>query len=535
VTQVAPQPARHGRDETPELLRRQPPSRREPVPEGRLRGRHATGYDQGFAGVVGWTIIGSLLPGAGLIAAGRRTAGKLLVGLTVLVAGGLVAFALFGDATSFALHFATNTNNLLLVACGAVLLAFLWAFVVLGTHLSLRRFASLTGPQRALSTLLVASIIGAGGMVAAQAANYSLIGRTTLQAITNNGVQTEHQVRLPSGQADPWAGTPRVNVLLIGSDAGPDRKGVRTDSTILASIDTHTGDTLLIGIPRNLEHVPFPPGTPMAEQYPDGFACDNPNDPCLFNALWQYGYNQSLSPSNPAYSYYHRFRNPGLQATIDGVEQTTKLDVNEYFILDLDSFKAFVNAMGGIDVNVRTRIPIGGHEVGNPPRQVGVKGYIEPGRQHLNGYLALWYARSRSDSSDYKRMERQRCVIGAVTQQADPVRLARSFPDLAAALQKDISTSIKLENIDAWVTLLMRVKSGHVRSLPFTDANINPGRPDYDYIQSRIAKALVPPKASASSSATPKSTSKTGSKGTSTTKPTTPSDPGAAVDVKQAC
>src|SRR3954471_20960283 len=213
VTQVAPHSARHGRDDTPDLLRPQAASRREPLPQGRLRGRHATGYDQGFAGVVWWTIVGSLLPGAGLIAAGRRTAGRLLVALTFIFVGGLVAFALFGDTTSFALHFATNTNNLLLVAGGALLLAFLWAFVVLGTHLSLRRFASLTGPQRALSTLLVASIIGAGGMVAAQAANYSLIGRTTLQAITDHGVPTEHQVPVHSGQADPWADIPRVNVL----------------------------------------------------------------------------------------------------------------------------------------------------------------------------------------------------------------------------------------------------------------------------------------------------------------------------------
>ena len=323
--------------------------------------------------------MGSLLPGAGLIAAGRRTAGKVLVTLTVLVVGGLVAFALFGDTTSFALHFATNTNNLLLVACGAVLLALLWAFVVLGTHMSLRRFASLTGPQRALSTLLVASIIAAGGMVAAQAANYSLIGRTTLQAITSSGSETEHPARLHAGQPDPWAGVQRVNVLLIGSDAGPDRDGIRTDSTILASIDTHTGDTLLIGIPRNLENVPFPPGTPMAEQFPNGYTCDNPTDPCLFNALWQFGVQNAKNAQSPAYAYYHRYKNPGLQATIDGVQQITKLDVNEYLILDLDSFKAFVNAMGGIDVNVQRPIPVGGHEVGNPPQQVG-RQVVHPAR-----------------------------------------------------------------------------------------------------------------------------------------------------------
>ncbi|MBA3907899.1 MAG: LCP family protein [Pseudonocardiales bacterium] len=538
MTQVAPESARRGRSDVPhdgytEYGRSRAQRGSAPEPSfGRHRGRHATGYDQGFSGVVGWTIIGSLLPGAGLIAAGRRTAGRLLLGVTLLTVAGLVGFALFGDTTAFALRFATNTNDLLLLAGGAVALSVLWAFVVLGTHVSLRRFATLTTAQRALSSLLVTSIIAAGGMVAAQTANYSLIGRTTLKAITDNGVSIQHQSRPKADAVDPWAGTPRVNVLLIGSDAGPDRKGIRTDSTILASIDTRTGDTLLIGIPRNLENVPFPPGTPMAEQYPNGYTCDRPTDPCLFNALWQFG---ALNAKDSAFSsYYGKFKNPGLQATIDGVEQTTKLPVNQYLILDLDSFKAFVNAMGGIDVNVQRRIPVAGHEDASG-RQVGVKSYIEPGRKHLNGYYALWYARSRSDSSDFDRMARQRCVIGAITQQANPVTLARSFPELAAALQNDISTNIKLDDLSAWVTLLLRVKSAHVRSLPFTDANINPGHPDYDYIQKKIAKALVPPapKPAAAGSSGSKSGTKSGSKATPT--PTTPSDPGAAIDVKEAC
>ena len=43
------------------------------------RGRHATSYGQNFARVVGWTLLGSLLPGTGLIAAGRRTGGLIAV------------------------------------------------------------------------------------------------------------------------------------------------------------------------------------------------------------------------------------------------------------------------------------------------------------------------------------------------------------------------------------------------------------------------------------------------------------------------
>ena len=37
---------------------------------------------------------------------------------------------------------------------------------------------------------------------------------------------------------DPWRDTPRVNLLLMGSDAGTGRVGTRPDSMIVASIDT---------------------------------------------------------------------------------------------------------------------------------------------------------------------------------------------------------------------------------------------------------------------------------------------------------
>ena len=140
----------------------------------------------------------------------------------------------------------------------------------------LRRFTVLTPVQGLLSTVLVGAIVAGGGLVAAKAASISLIQRELLQDVTANGTQVDNGGKPQPGQADPWVNTPRVNVLLIGSDAGADRDGVRTDSPILASIDTHTGDAVLFGIPRNLQHVPFPPGTPMAEQYPDGFYCRTP-------------------------------------------------------------------------------------------------------------------------------------------------------------------------------------------------------------------------------------------------------------------
>jgi LCP family protein required for cell wall assembly len=524
VPQVAPQRDRRERSDPRSGASGRTGSH--PVPEQapptgpRLRGRHATGYDQGFGAVVAWTVIGSFLPGSGLVAVGRRRAGWSLLLLTLLVGAAVAGFVVLGDAESTALSVAFDVNDLMqvaLVLCGGALL---WALVVLASHVYLRRFTVMTPVQALLSSILVGAIIAGGGLVAAKAASISLIQRGVLQDVTANGTQVDNGGKPQSGQPDPWVNTPRVNVLLIGSDAGADRDGVRTDSVILASIDTHTGDAVLLGIPRNLQRVPFPPGTLMAQQHPDGFYCQDVKNPCLFNALWQYGVEHADN------SYYRNVKNPGLQATIDGVQAVTGLPVNEYVLLDLKGFASFVNAIGGVDVTVQRPIPVAGHENAYG-QQVGVKEYIKPGRRHLNGYYALWFARSRSDSSDFDRMARQRCLIGALTQQVNPVTVARSFPALADAIRKNISMSIRLADLGAWVTLAQRVQTGSVRSLPFVEGLISTVHPDFDKIHSLVELALQSPGSTPSATKKPKKTTGSGS--------ATPVTSGKAVDVREAC
>ena len=58
-------------------------------------------------------------------------------------------------------------------------------------------------------------------------------------------------------------------------DGGEGRDGVRTDTVIVASIATATGDMTLFSLPRNLEDLPFPADSPLAEVYPDGFDAGN--------------------------------------------------------------------------------------------------------------------------------------------------------------------------------------------------------------------------------------------------------------------
>ena len=75
----------------------------------------------------------------------------------------------------------------------------------------------------------------------------------------------------PDSGVDPAMLADVSTILLLGGDAGPGRSGLRTDSMILVSVHRPSGRAALISVPRNLEHLLFPPGTPLAQRYPNGF------------------------------------------------------------------------------------------------------------------------------------------------------------------------------------------------------------------------------------------------------------------------
>jgi polyisoprenyl-teichoic acid--peptidoglycan teichoic acid transferase len=449
------------------------------------RGSHATKQGQGFSWMLGWTILGTLVPGAGLLAAGRRTAGRVVLGLVGLALLALAGFALTGNLRQRGIALAVNPQQLLLLAVAAGVIGAAWIGVILATNVSLGRYASLTTGQRAFSSLVVVSLIAAVALPAFKVGDYALITRSV---ITNGSVfagdKEGGSTAGPSKvKADPWADKPQMNVLLIGSDAGADRTGIRPDTLILASINTKTGKTAMFSIPRSLQRAPFPEGSGGRQAWPDGYYCPNaaPGAECLINAIWQWA-------ETDGHQYYKRFKNPGLRATEDAVEGVTGLKVDTYVMLNIEGFRDFVNALHGVTVDVHERLPIGG----NSHYRVAVGGWIEKGdNQHLSGYKALWFARSRWSTTDYDRMQRQRCVIGAMVDQTNPLKIARGFPALAKALKHNLSTGISSDDLEAWVTLAERIQKGGVTSLVFDPDVISTVNPDFDQIHSLVDKAVA--------------------------------------------
>jgi LCP family protein required for cell wall assembly len=264
----------------------------------------------------------------------------------------------------------------------------------------------------------------------------------------------------------------RYNVLLLGGDAGPTRVGLRPDSITVASIDADTGRTVLVGLPRNLENVPFPNGTPMHKAFPHGFDCDG----CYINSINTWANDHAdLFPGSKA---------PGIDATVEAVEQITGLTINYYALIDLRGFQDLVDAVGGVTIDVKHRIPIGG--VGGP-----ISGWIDPGRQKLDGFETLWYSRSRATSNDYSRMARQKCVMNAMLHQIDAKTVLLNFSKIAKAGKQLISTSIPASEVDTFVDLSLKARGLPVSTVSFVPPTIDTGDPDYAKIRTMVSDALA--------------------------------------------
>jgi len=457
--------------------------------------------DPSFGRTAALTVAGTVLPGLGLIAARRRVVGSVVLGVfavTLLVLGIWAALDWQGLLAQFVKPSVLYATSSLLVV-----LALAWVGVVVASHLSLR--GRTTRPQRVLGGLLVGVLAFAVAAPMAVAARYSYDTAASVQGVFKSEQDSRSATRPTLGgkpgdgataASDPWADKPRLNVLLLGGDAGAGRTGTRTDTIILASIDTRTGDTTLFSLPRNTGRMPFPAGSKLREYYPDGFTNGNGDDPEFFlNAMYD------NVPNTVPKDLLGETDNLGADAMKLSVGAALGLEVDYFVLINLQGFSKMINALGGITLNINTYIPIGGNtDLGIPPDD-----FLEPGpNRKLDGRGALWYARGRFGSDDFARMDRQRCVIDAIIKQANPANMLARYEDVAKAGQQIVITDMPQEVLPLMVDLSLRVKDGSVRSIVFKhgdDGFLSPD-PDYDRMRQRVKVALGEAKAAQPSGGT---------------------------------
>jgi LCP family protein required for cell wall assembly len=263
----------------------------------------------------------------------------------------------------------------------------------------------------------------------------------------------------------------RYNVLLLGGDSGPDRDGVRPDSLTVASIDRETGRTVLVGLPRNLQNVPFPKGSVMRKEFPNGFDCEG----CYLNAINTWANDHATLFGT---------KKPGLEATMGAVEEATGMHLNYYAMVNMHGFSKLVDAVGGVRLNVRERTAIGG--IGSP-----IRGWIEAGDQQLTGDQTLWYSRSRVQNDDFSRMGRQKCVMNAMLHQLSPQQVLLNVQKIAESSKALLTTDIPQQDLGVFIDLALKAKSQKISTVSLVPPAVYTGNPDYDKVRRMIDKAVA--------------------------------------------
>ena len=236
----------------------------------------------GLPGTLGLTGLSTLLPGGGLLVAGRRALGLCCSVPALVLGGGIGWYARSG--VSAALDLAFDPARLTVVAWVAVGVLVVW---VVNIVLTLRPGPSAGAAPVAHRGRLAVRAADVRGRRGPAGPGLALLGRAEGPGRARlRGQPRRHHARRRH-RGGPLGRPRRVSVLLLGGDGSIHRPGVRTDSVVLASMDVRTGRTILFSLPRNLADVPFAPGSPLARLYPDGFTGAGDPAEWMLNAVYR--------------------------------------------------------------------------------------------------------------------------------------------------------------------------------------------------------------------------------------------------------
>jgi len=403
-----------------------------------------------------------IVPGSAQLAAGSRRIGRagLRIWIAMVVAA-LVALVSLFLARNVLLGVLT-TGWVLWVASWLVLaLGLFWAFLILNAWWAAR--------PRDMGALR-AGILGGIALVLAGTVAYGTVFISSALRSSGNAFST-----VLGGGGDTKVKAGRYNILLLGSDAGNDRTEARTDSVSVASVDARTGRTVLFGLPRNLEDVPFIDSSPLKKLYPNGYSC--PTHECMLNAVYTLAWDHK--------ALYPGVKDPGLQAVKEAVEAITGLEINYYAMVDMFGFKDLIDALGGVHMDINIAVPVGGDTS-------SAKSWIQPGpNRTLTGAEALWFARERKESTDYARMQRQKCVMSAMLHQMDPLTVATKFGQIASASGQVLVTDVPSSEVSTLADLAIKARSLDIANVSFAPPLIAPGSPNYDLIRQTVAERIA--------------------------------------------
>lgn len=190
------------------------------------------------------------------------------------------------------------------------------------------------------------------------------------------------------GEVDPnelkGEGDSRINILLIGIAGANHPGGQLADSIEVVSIDPKNKTAAMLSLPRDLR-VPI-----------QGHGQQK------INAAHSLGVSKN--------------KDGGPELMKKTVSDILDLPIHYYIRIDFSGFIKFIDALGGIKIDVTK--PISDPYYPDEAMKGYSPFYIKTGIQQMNGSTALKYARSRQTTSDFDRSRRQQEIMLAVKEKA---------------------------------------------------------------------------------------------------------------------
>jgi LCP family protein required for cell wall assembly len=179
------------------------------------------------------------------------------------------------------------------------------------------------------------------------------------------------------------------------------------------------------------------------------------------------------------------------------------LKIDHTAMIDFDGFRKVVDTLGGVDVPVYC--PYTDWRLLDPSYDPQNENNwflytAEPGLSHMNGDLALWYARSRKKSNDFDRGRRQQEVIRSIYAQALRTDSITRIPQLYSDLSSSFTTDLGLADILKLSPMGLHLTNADIRSYyiagELVTSWITPGGayvllPNTDLIQQMLNQALT--------------------------------------------
>jgi polyisoprenyl-teichoic acid--peptidoglycan teichoic acid transferase len=208
----------------------------------------------------------------------------------------------------------------------------------------------------------------------------------------------------------------RTTVLIMGLDVRPGARALRADSLIVLTVNPQTGSAGMLSIPRD-----------MAVRDP------MTGETVKVNTIYGLGEIRGYPGGGAGY----------MSQTLSEV---TGYPIDYHVTVNFDGFKQIIDLVNGIDIDVPKDIIDNEY----PTEDYGTETlFIPQGLQHMDGNLALKYARTRHGDSDYFRAARQQQVILAIkdkiTQPGQMAALLPRIPGLAMAMANTVQTDMPME------------------------------------------------------------------------------------------